>query len=112
MTIDEFNIKYKEWLPDGYYGLDINNKEVIAWLDNLFEHYLTKIDGFEYHQIKLKFGGSVRFYSNLNHNSITQRTLISIIQSNITSILRLEQVETNLNNTIKVLEDRLDNFVE
>lgn len=63
-TINNFNEKYKDYLPKGWYGLDIEIPKVIEYLDKLFEDELIKIPGFEYHQIKLKFG-QCRFYSNL-----------------------------------------------
>jgi hypothetical protein len=61
MTLDEFNTKYAQWLEEGHYGLDIDNPAVIEFLDELFEDYLTKIEGFFYTQIKLKYDYS-RFY--------------------------------------------------
>lgn len=33
MTVNEFNIKYFDYLGDGHYGLDIDNEEVIEYLD-------------------------------------------------------------------------------
>lgn len=63
-TADEFNEKYKNYLTEGFYGLAINDERVVIQLDDLFENVFTKIEGFEYQQIKLKFGRGV-FYSNL-----------------------------------------------
>jgi hypothetical protein len=98
MTTVEFNEKYKAYLGKRWYGLDIDNAEVISFLDNLFEHYLTKIEGFEYHQIKVKFGiNDVRFYSNLGHINPIDTALVSAIESNISSILKLNQANNNLN---------------
>ncbi len=104
MTTVEFNEKYAAYLPEGWYGLDINDEEVIAWLDNLFEHYLTKIEGFEYHQIKTKFGiNDIRFYSNLDHSSVIQKALISAIEANISSILKLKRSQITTDKIIKEL---------
>jgi hypothetical protein len=64
MTVEEFNIKYKDYLEEGHYGLDINDNFIINYLDNQFQQ-LIKINGFKYTQIKLKFN-SCRFYTNLN----------------------------------------------
>ena len=98
MTTVEFNEKYKAYLGKRWYGLDIDNEEVISFLDNLFEHYLTKIEGFEYHQIKVKFGiNDVRFYSNLGHINPIDTALVSAIESNISSILKLNQANNDLN---------------
>lgn len=63
MTTNEFNQKYKEYLEEGHYGLDISIPTVINYMDEVFEG-LTKIPGFKYTQIKLKFN-MCRFYSNL-----------------------------------------------
>ena len=63
MKIDEFNEKYKDYLEDGHYGLDIGYPSVIEYLDEVFQD-LIKIPGFKYSQIKLKFN-SARFYTNL-----------------------------------------------
>lgn len=107
MTVDEFNNKYAAYLPKGWYGLDIDDAEVIAWLDNMFEHYLTKIEGFEYHQIKTKFGiNDVRFYSNLDSSSVVNKALISAIEANISSILKLKHLKITTHKTIKELEDK------
>ena len=64
MTTVEFNEKYKEYLEDRHYGMSIPNEKVITALDKVFEQTLTKIPGFKYSQIKMKFN-QARFYSNL-----------------------------------------------
>ena len=63
MTISEFNEKYKEYLEEGHYGLDISTPSIIQYLDEIFQG-LIKIPGFKYSQIKEKFSTS-RFYTNL-----------------------------------------------
>ena len=63
MTENEFNEKYKEYLEEGHYGLDINTPSIIQYLDEMFQG-LIKIPGFKYSQIKEKFSTS-RFYTNL-----------------------------------------------
>ncbi len=63
MTATEFNEKYKDFLEEGHYGLDINTTLVVMYLDSIFQD-LIKIPGFKYKQIKLKFK-MVRFYSTL-----------------------------------------------
>lgn len=62
-TTNEFNEKYKNHLEEGHYGLDIEDERIIKYLDEIFED-LIKIEGFEYSQIKVKFGTS-RVYTNL-----------------------------------------------
>jgi hypothetical protein len=61
MNAEEFNEKYKEFLEEGHYGLDIHIPVVIDYLDDKFQE-LVKIPGFSYSQIKLKFG-TARFYA-------------------------------------------------
>ena len=63
MTANEFNEKYKEYLEEGHYGLDISTPSIIKYLDEMFQD-LIKIPGFKYSQIKEKFNTS-RFYTNL-----------------------------------------------
>lgn len=61
LTAEEFNKKYKKYLEQGYYGLDLHKPEAIKYLDKQFQKF-TKIPGFKYSQIKSKFG-SFRFYN-------------------------------------------------
>ena len=60
MTSEEFNEKYKQYIPEGWYGLGFNISDVTDYLDNVMEE-LILIPGFELHQIKLKFN-TARFY--------------------------------------------------
>lgn len=64
MTTFEFNEKYKDYLDEGHYGLDLSNPKVIEYLDNKFQE-LIKIPGFKYQQIKAKFNW-YRFYANID----------------------------------------------
>lgn len=82
MNVELFNKKYQRYLQEGYYGLDINNQEVIEYLDNVFKD-LTKIPGFKYSQIKTKFN-SVRFYSNLESSWLS-----NTIENRIKELLEL-----------------------
>ena len=60
MTAEEFNEKYKQYIPEGWYGLGFNISDVTDYLDKVMEE-LILIPGFELHQIKLKFN-MARFY--------------------------------------------------
>lgn len=60
MKAQEFNAKYKEYLEEGHYGLDIHDESFIEWLDHKFSEFVQK-PGFTYSQIKEKFGYG-RFY--------------------------------------------------
>lgn len=84
-TTNEFNEKYKNHLEEGHYGLDIEDERIIKYLDEIFED-LIKIEGFEYSQIKVKFGTS-RVYTNLHQ-------LIGKVGRSIT---------INIENTIDIL---------
>ena len=66
MTTTEFNEKYKAFLEDRHYGLDISCPEVIDYLDKEFEE-LSKIQNFSYSQIKEKFG-MARVYLSRDFN--------------------------------------------
>jgi hypothetical protein len=55
MTAADFNEKYKDFLEEGHYGLDLEHPEAIAYLDKEFQEFI-KIPGFTYSQIKSKFG--------------------------------------------------------
>lgn len=61
MTVAEFNEKYKDYLIEGYYGLDIDDELTILLLDTLFSVFTTR-PNFKYMQIKLKYGTG-RFYA-------------------------------------------------
>lgn len=60
MTTKEFNEKYSAYLEEGHYGLDFGVPEFVSWLDEKFQLFIQK-PGFEYSQIKEKFGMG-RFY--------------------------------------------------
>jgi len=60
MTTKEFNEKYKQYIPEGWYGLEFDIPIVTEYLDEVMQDLIT-IPGFELHQIKLKFG-MARFY--------------------------------------------------
>lgn len=61
MTQQEFNEKYKQYIPKGWYGLHFDIPEVTKYLDEVMQD-LIHTPGFELHQIKLKFG-MCRFYA-------------------------------------------------
>lgn len=73
MTKAEFNKKYEHLIDyneivDGtriyFDGLCFDNKDVIEFLDEIFENVCSKIHGFKFKQIKIKFGKCC-FYSNI-----------------------------------------------
>ena len=60
MTREEFNHKYKQWIPQGWSGLDFDVPQVTEYVDTIMQDMIL-IPGFELHQIKLKFN-TARFY--------------------------------------------------
>lgn len=64
-TCAEFNDKYRNYLENGFYGLVIENRDVISYLDIEFQKEITKNNHFQYSQIKMKFG-SCTIYSTSN----------------------------------------------
>jgi hypothetical protein len=80
MTVEQFNEKYKEYLEEGHYGLDISIPSVVKYLDEEVFPGLIKIPGFTYSQIKLKFN-MPRFYTNLDE--VTNRFVFSAITYSI-----------------------------
>ena len=60
---DGFNEKYKDYLTEGHYGMSFDDEQVIDYLDGVFQEFIKR-EGFEYQQIKLKFG-MARFYADM-----------------------------------------------
>jgi hypothetical protein len=60
LTSNVFNLKYKKYLEPGHYGLCIDDHDLIKWLDEKFQHFIT-YPSFSYSQIKSKFKTG-RFY--------------------------------------------------
>ena len=92
MTQQEFNIKYKQYIPEGWGGLEFDIQEVTDYLDSIVGYGLMNLPNFEIHQIKLKFG-MCRFYFE---TSMETKKLERIIQFGI---------EDEINNIIKRLND-------
>lgn len=70
-TVHEFNEKYKDYLVEGHYGLDIQDTYFIIWLDSQFKEYV-KIPGFKYFQIKEKFGYGRFYCKELGFNEVNK----------------------------------------
>ena len=82
MNKKQFNEKYKEFLTEGFYGLDIQDQEVIDYLDDIFGNVLVYLPNFKYQQIKEKWG-YVRFYADVDSTNLLQT-----IEQKLTSILK------------------------
>lgn len=95
-TSKEFNDKYKDYLEEGHYGIDINEPSVLAYVDQIFND-LTQIPGFKYQQIKTKFG-LARVYTNLDElMPFVGRIINQELEEKINFILKVEfEVENRL----------------
>lgn len=82
MNKKQFNEKYKEFLTEGFYGLAIQDQEVIDYLDDIFGNVLVYLPNFKYQQIKVKWG-YVRFYADVDSTNLLQT-----IEQKLTSILK------------------------
>ena len=87
MTQQEFNNKYKQYIPEGWYGLSFDIPEVAIYLDSVMQDLIT-IPGFELHQVKFKFG-MARFYfdTNWKHKHL-QSALEFAIENNMNGIIK------------------------
>ena len=87
MVADDFNQKYKKYIPNGWYGLGFNIPEVTEYLDKVMEDLIT-MPGFELHQVKLKFN-TARFYFETNwKDKSLEMALESKIESKINELVK------------------------
>lgn len=95
-TTKEFNEKYKEYIEEGHYGMDINEPSVLVYVDQIFND-LTQIPGFKYQQIKTKYG-LARVYTNLDDLlPFVGRIINQELEEKINFILKVEfEVENRL----------------
>ena len=95
-TSKEFNDKYKEYIDEEHYGMDISESSVLAYVDQIFND-LTQIPGFKYQQIKTKFG-LARVYTNLDDlMPFVGRIINQELEEKINFILKVEyEVENRL----------------
>ncbi len=69
MTREEFNLKYKDYIEEGFDGLEFHDEQVISYLDNQFSEFI-KVPNFKFAQIKLKFGMCCFYADNVNTHNI------------------------------------------
>jgi hypothetical protein len=48
MTREEFNLKYEQWIPQGWSGLDFDVEQATEYLDQVMQD-MIRIPGFELH---------------------------------------------------------------
>ena len=88
-TIEEFNEKYKDYIEEDHYGIDINEPSVLAYVDQIFID-LIQIRGFKYQQIKTKYG-MARVYTNLDElMPFVGRIINQELEEKINFILKVE----------------------
>jgi len=98
-TSKEFNEKYKKYIEEGHYGMDIDEPSVLVYVDQIFND-LIKIPGFQFSQIKTKFG-LARVYTNLYElMPFVGRIIDQELEDKINFILK---VEYELENRLKTL---------
>lgn len=76
----DFNNKWKSYLCEGFYGLDIDNKDVISYLDTEFEKEIKINPDFPYKQIKMK-AGTCRIYATSSRVGVWEVKVDEIIDS-------------------------------
>lgn len=69
MTKNEFNEKYKDFIEEGYPGMELINETLIWYIDKVMET-LIKIPNFKLHTITYKLG-SYDFRSNQNNTVLS-----------------------------------------
>lgn len=80
MTASEFNEKYKDYLEEGFDGMEIENEEIIDVADRYFKIFTEYLD-FSYAQIKNKFGTSRVYCDNVDWSELHE------LEKNIDRIL-------------------------
>jgi hypothetical protein len=95
-TAEEFNTKYIDYLEEGHYGMEIGEPSVLIYVDQIFND-LTKIPGFQFSQIKTKYG-MARVYTNLDDLlPFVGRIINQELEEKINFILKVEyEVENRL----------------
>lgn len=91
MTVNEFNNKYKDYLEEGHYGLDIDDQEVISFLDKVFTGWIEDSKDFKYTQIKLKFGIARVYVEGIDRDTILD------IENTIDFLMKDEKKEEIVN---------------
>jgi hypothetical protein len=88
-TNKEFNDKYDAYLEKDHGGMQIQVPAVLSYIDQIFND-LTEIPGFQYQQIKTKFG-LARVHTNLEEiMPFVGRVINQEIEEKINFILKVE----------------------
>ena len=95
-NIEEFDKKYKEYVKEGHYGMAIEDPLVLAISSIIFETWFTKMQGFKFSQIKVKFGYS-RVYTSL------PRYMNACLEEVIDYILHLNKEESRYKELLAII---------
>jgi len=87
MTQNEFNEKYKQWIPEGWSGLEFDVPEVTEYMDTVMQD-MTLIPGFELHQIKLKFDWPRFYFTTSFKDKGTELAIAVKVQERINAIIK------------------------
>lgn len=81
MTPQEFNLKFENYIPPRWYGMAIQDSEVIDYLDKEFQKEIAENpeNDFEIYQIKMKFHYPC-VYTNSPKNPEWERAIIEILK--------------------------------
>lgn len=77
-TTSEFNRKYQKYIKDRFYGMTINNIDVIKYLDEEFSKEIMNNSDFKFTQIKLKFG-MPRVYTTSEKNNEWEKQIDKLL---------------------------------
>ena len=87
MTREEFNHKYKQWIPEGWSGLDFDVEQVTEYMDQVMQD-LVLIPGFELHQIKMKWDWPWFYFTTDFKDKGTELAIAVKIQEQINAIIK------------------------
>jgi len=87
MTQQEFNAKYKQWIPNGWSGLEFDIPEVTEYMERVMQDMIL-IPGFELHQIKMKSNWP-RFYFTTDFKQKALELAIAVkVQEEISRLVK------------------------
>ena len=78
---------YKQWIPQGWSGLDFDVPQVTEYLDQVMQD-LVLIPGFELHQIKLKFDWPRVYFTTDFKDKGLELAIAVKIQEQINAIIK------------------------
>jgi hypothetical protein len=92
MTQNEFNEKYKQWIPEGWSGLDFDKPEVTEYLDRIMMD-LILIPGFRLQQCKMKFDWPRFYFTSHFEDKALELAIAMRVQEDINRIMKGQDTE-------------------